>query len=68
MVKVVKTTTERVVIQMTIKEVFEKAKEKGMEDYEVCICDGYGIKTVQEVDYGEDFVQCIVLYNNDDTD
>lgn len=53
---------------MTIKEVFEKAKEKGMEDYKVCICDGYGIKTVQEVNYGEDFDKCIVLYNNDDTD
>ena len=55
-------------IQMTIKEVFEKAKEKGMEDYEVCICDGYGLKTVQEVNYGEDFDQCIVLYNNNDVD
>ena len=52
---------------MTIKEVFEKAKEKGMEDYEVCICDGYGIKTVQEVDYMEDFDKCIILCNYDDT-
>ncbi|MBR2248296.1 MAG: hypothetical protein IJ880_14955 [Bacilli bacterium] len=53
---------------MTVKEVFEKAKEKGIEDYEVCICDGYGIKTVQEVDYGEYFDKCIVLYNHDDYD
>jgi hypothetical protein len=52
---------------MTIKEIFEKARESGMEDYEVCICDGYGIKTVQEVDYGEDF-DCIVLYNLYDND
>jgi hypothetical protein len=38
---------------MTIKELYEEAKEKGKEDYEISVCDHNGCRSTVNADYPE---------------